>query len=42
LKTVLSGSDEIAAISPVILTDAQSDTVVEGEGNRLDDACVIQ
>jgi hypothetical protein len=36
-KAVLSGSGAVAAISPVILTGAQSDTMVASEANRPDD-----
>jgi hypothetical protein len=35
-KAALSGSGEVATISPVILTGAQSDTMVAGEANRPD------
>ena len=36
-KAALSGTGEVAAISPVILTNARSDTMVADEGSRLDD-----
>jgi hypothetical protein len=36
MEDALSGSGELAAISPVILTDAQSDTMAAGGAHRPD------